>query len=58
MPRGWPSAIAPPLGFTRGSSSATPSCAKDGKALGGERLVELDHVEIADLEAETLHQLF
>src|SRR5450830_1830339 len=25
MPSGWPSAIAPPLGLTRGSSSATPS---------------------------------
>ena len=25
IPKGWPSAIAPPLGFTRASSSAIPS---------------------------------
>src|SRR5205814_2041998 len=30
---------------------------KDGEALRGEGLVELDHVEVADLEAEALHQL-
>lgn len=40
MPRGWPRAIAPPLGFTRGSSSAMPSWRKvatpcAAKALAG-----------------------
>src|SRR5574340_184673 len=30
-PSGWPSAIAPPLGFTRGSSSASPRSRSTGK---------------------------
>ena len=57
MPSGWPSAMAPPLGFTRGSSSAMPSCAQRGEALGGEGLVQLDHVEIGRRQAEPGHQL-
>ena len=57
MPSGWPSAIAPPLGFTRGVVVGEAELAKHGEALGGEGLVQLDHVEVADLEAEALHQL-
>ena len=32
--------------------------AQDGEALRGEGFVQFDHVEVADLEAEALHQLF
>ena len=56
MPSGWPSAIAPPLGFTRGVVVGDAELAKHREALRGEGLVEFDHVEVADLEAEALHQ--
>src|SRR4029079_4477824 len=35
-----------------------PEFAKHGKSLRGERLIELDHVEVGDLESQPLHQLF
>ena len=35
-----------------------PEAAQHGEGLRGERLVELDDVEVADLEAESRHQLF
>ena len=57
MPSGWPSAMAPPLGLTRGSSSATPSARRSRQNLAGEGLVQFDHVEIVDAEAEADHQL-
>ena len=46
MPSGWPSAIAPPFGFTRASSSARPSVAQHRERLRGERFVELDDVDL------------
>ena len=56
MPSGWPSAMAPPWGFTCSASSGKPSWRKQASACD-ERLVDLDKVEVTDLEAETLHQL-
>ena len=55
MPSGWPSAIAPPFTFTR--SGSRPSSRIDLEALRGERLVQLDQVEIADLEARAREHL-
>ncbi len=37
MPSGWPSAMAPPLALTRGSSSAMPSRAERRRALARRR---------------------
>src|ERR1043165_2576833 len=34
-----------------------PELAHAGKGLGGERFVELDHIEAADLETQPRHQL-
>ena len=49
MPTGWPSAIAPPLTLTL--SSSRPSSRADGDADRGERLVELDQVEVGGRDA-------
>ena len=57
MPSGWPSAIAPPLGFTCGVVVGKAELAQHREALRGEGLVQFDHVEVADLEAEALQQL-
>ena len=45
MPIGWPSAMAPPLTLT--FSGSTPSSRVDDDADRGERLVDLDQVEVA-----------
>ena len=57
MPSGWPSAIAPPLGFTRGVVVGEAELAQHREALGGEGLVQFDHVHVGDGEAEALQQL-
>ena len=54
MPSGWPSAIAPPLGFTRGIVVGKAELAQHGEALRGEGLVQFDHVDVGDREAEPL----
>jgi hypothetical protein len=56
-PSGWPSAIAPPFGLTRGSSSARPEVAQHRQALRGEGLVELDHVHLRQRQAGQLQHL-
>ena len=45
-PIGWPSAIAPPWGFTR--SSGDPELSADGERLRREGLVELEEVDVLD----------
>ena len=55
MPSGCPSAIAPPFTFTRSGSS--PSSRIADEALGGERLVQLDQVELVDADPRPLQQL-
>ena len=42
---GWPTAMALPKGFTRGSSSAMPKCVEEGEHLDGERLVDLEQAD-------------
>ena len=46
MPSGWPSAMAPPFGFTCAASSGNPELRAGRDALAGEGLVEFDDVEI------------
>ena len=48
MPSGWPSAIAPPLGLTCAASSGKPQLAQHRERLAGERLVQLDHLELPE----------
>ena len=50
-PSGWPSAIAPPFGLTCSASSGRPELPQHGQRLRGERLVQLDHVDVADAQA-------
>ena len=57
MPSGWPSAIAPPFGLTCAASSATPSCAQHRQRLRGERLVQLDHVDVVERAGRPRQQL-
>ena len=59
QPRGWPSAMAPPLTLTLASavSADRSPAAKDAKHLTGEGLVELDEVHVRELEAEPIEQL-
>ncbi len=57
MPSGWPSAIAPPFGLTCARVVREPEATQHRERLRGESLVELDHVEVADREAEPRHQL-
>ena len=49
QPSGWPSAMAPPSALTRSSSSLRRRIT--ARACDGERLVELDRVEVADAPA-------
>ncbi len=56
-PSGWPSAMAPPFGFTLLGVVAQAQLAQHGQRLGGKRLVELDRVEVADRHAELGQQL-
>ena len=51
-PSGWPSAIAPPLTFTR-SRSAPVSCCQ-ARTHRGERLVDLDQVDVVQGEPGAL----
>ena len=55
MPIGWPSAIAPPLTLTL--SGSTPSSSRGLDADRGERLVDLDQVEVGDGQAGLLERL-
>ena len=48
MPSGWPSAIAPPLGFTCARVVGQAKVAQHGERLRGEGLVELDHVHLVE----------
>ena len=50
--------MAPPLGFTCSASSAQTEFAQHRQRLGGEGLVQLDHVDVAELEAEALPAAF
>ena len=52
MPIGWPRAIAPPLTLTM--SSLMPSSRDRGDADGGERLVDLEQVDVGHGEAGLL----
>ena len=56
-PSGWPSAMAPPCGLTCSASSGRPSWRSHRQRLRGERLVQLDHVDVADGKAESCQQL-
>ena len=48
QPSGWPSAMAPPLTFSR--SGFDGQLAKDREHLRGERLVQLDEVDLIERE--------
>jgi hypothetical protein len=48
MPKGWPTAIAPPLTFSFSSGMPGPG---GGDHLGGERLVDLEEVDVVDGQA-------
>ena len=48
MPYGWPSAIAPPCGFSLSLERVDAELAADRQHLGGERLVQLHHVDVVD----------
>ena len=52
IPNGWPSAIAPPNGLS--FSASMPHSSRHGHDLGGERLVELDDVDVVDRHAGLL----
>ena len=54
-PIGWPIAIAPPLTLTLAVSQ--PRSLLTAQRLGGEGLVGLDQVEVADLPAGALQRL-
>ena len=55
IPNGWPRAIAPPwvLSFSSGMSALV----HDRDHLGGEGLVELDHVDVVDRHPGALEHL-
>ena len=55
MPNGWPTAIAPPLTLSRSMSMPEVAVARDD--LRGERLVDLDQVDVADGHAGPLQRL-
>ena len=55
QPIGCPSAIAPPLTFSRSAAIGTSS--QHGEHLHRERFVELDQIEIVEAEADALAQL-
>ena len=55
IPSGWPSAIAPPLTLTFAGSS--PSSSMQTIDWLGERLVELDEVEVVDADPGPLERL-
>ena len=46
MPSGWPSAMAPPFGFTCSRVVGDAEVAQRGQHLRGEGLVQLDHVDV------------
>ena len=52
---GWPSAIAPPFGLT--FSAVEAEVLDHGERLGGERLVQLDHVDVVERLAGPLERL-
>ena len=54
-PTGWPSAIAPPFGLTL--LAVEVEVLDHGERLGGERLVELDHVDVVERAAGALERL-
>ena len=58
MPSGWPSAIAPPFGFTCSASSGNAEPAQHRERLAGERLVELDGVEVRRPRSPAVPQSF
>ena len=55
MPNGWPIEIEPPL--TLSFSGSMPEAVAAVDDLRGERLVQLPHVDVVDLQAVTLQQL-
>ena len=57
IPSGWPRAMAPPLGFTCSASSGRPRLAQHREGLRGERLVQLDHVDVGHLDPGAVEQL-
>ena len=57
MPSGWPSAMAPPFGFTCVGVVGDAELAQHRERLAGEGLVELDHVEIGRRQAEPRAEL-
>src|SRR5580700_6180212 len=57
MPSGWPSAIAPPLGLTRGSSSGSPRARSTATPCEAKGLVEFDAVELIDLQTKPAEPL-
>ena len=55
MPKGWPTAMAPPL--TLSLSSVDAEVPVGGDDLGGEGLVDLDQVDVADGQPGALQRL-
>ena len=55
QPSGWPSAIAPPLTFSR--SGSIGSSLQAGEHLRGERLVQLDEVDLIERQPGQLQHL-
>ena len=56
MPRGWPRAMAPPFGLTFGVVGQA-ELAQHRQRLRGERLVQLDHVDLGERQAGRRQQL-
>jgi len=56
-PRGCPSAISPPFGFTCSGVVGRPESAQDRQRLSRERIVELDDVEVTDRPAGPVEDL-
>ena len=57
MPSGWPERDRAAVRVHMLGVIRQPELARHREALRGERLVQFDHVDVADLHAETLEQL-
>ena len=55
QPSGWPSAIAPPLTFSR--SGSIGSSLQAGEHLRGERFVQLDEIDLIERQPGELQHL-
>ena len=57
MPKGWPSAIAPPCGLSRSSNGSMPDAARRRDHLRREGLIDLDDVDVVDGHPGALERL-